>query len=288
MNTLIGKNIKELLRKKSLTQKELADKLKISESRLSRYLSGEREIKHELLAEIASVLEITTDFLMGIEIYDFNFPRIRAELFKRKGLFTDSEKKELFDILYDNSENNIINISDRRKEEIKTAVAFMYNYFSITEIPINYNKICKNKNIKLLPYSDFEFEITELLLQKNKNGFFCNSGLNNYKIYYNDNLTQENIYFTIIHELSHAFLQHTENNHLAVKEANVFTVYAIAPFPIIKELNIKDSEQLKLRFNINPITTNYIWNNYQNWLIGFKGIYKEYEHSIINTFFKKK
>lgn len=48
-----------------LTQQELADKLHITRQCLSRYENGEREVKASVLLDIANILNVSTDYLLG-------------------------------------------------------------------------------------------------------------------------------------------------------------------------------------------------------------------------------
>lgn len=63
----LGNRIVILLRKRGLTQKELAKKTKISEVTLSRYIHGDRQPRANNIANIANVLQTTTDYLLGGE-----------------------------------------------------------------------------------------------------------------------------------------------------------------------------------------------------------------------------
>lgn len=60
-----GKRLKELRERKSMTQQELADALKINRSRLSLYEIDDRQPDHQLTVEIANFFEVTTDYLLG-------------------------------------------------------------------------------------------------------------------------------------------------------------------------------------------------------------------------------
>lgn len=48
-------------------EKELAEKTKISEVTLSRYIHGDRQPRANNIANIANVLQTTTDYLLGGE-----------------------------------------------------------------------------------------------------------------------------------------------------------------------------------------------------------------------------
>ncbi|MFR9276478.1 MAG: helix-turn-helix domain-containing protein [Peptoniphilus senegalensis] len=61
----MSNRISELRQRNKLTQKELADKLNINYSVLSRIETGERSIRDDELMEIADFFNVTTDYLLG-------------------------------------------------------------------------------------------------------------------------------------------------------------------------------------------------------------------------------
>lgn len=61
----IGKRILKLRKDLNLSQKELADKVGITEASLSRYENNLREPKAEIIAKISEVLGCSTDYLLG-------------------------------------------------------------------------------------------------------------------------------------------------------------------------------------------------------------------------------
>lgn len=63
--SLIFKNLR--LREK-LTQKELADELRIPQSTIAKYEKGKLEANYKNLIKIADFFEVTIDFLLGREV----------------------------------------------------------------------------------------------------------------------------------------------------------------------------------------------------------------------------
>ena len=100
MSSEIGKRIAETLKKRSMTQKELAVRVGISEAVMSRYISGDRDPKPEMIANIATALRTTSDYLLGIEIIGFNHYKIRRMIARNSSTMTDEEKKELINALF--------------------------------------------------------------------------------------------------------------------------------------------------------------------------------------------
>ncbi len=100
MQKNIGSRISYLLNKNGISQKELADRINVSESVVSRYISGEREPKANILANIATALKTTSDYLLGIESDDFSQARIKRMIARNADKMTAEEKKELISALF--------------------------------------------------------------------------------------------------------------------------------------------------------------------------------------------
>lgn len=66
----IGKKIVILREKKGWSQRELSRRVNLNASVMNRIESGDRPIKDHELAKIASVLEVSSDYLLGISVDD--------------------------------------------------------------------------------------------------------------------------------------------------------------------------------------------------------------------------
>lgn len=100
MGIEMGQRIAEQLRNRRLTQKELAERIGVTEAVVSRYISGEREPKPEILANIATALHTTSDFLLGIETEEYSHSRVRRIIARNASAMTDQEKRELINALF--------------------------------------------------------------------------------------------------------------------------------------------------------------------------------------------
>ena len=76
-----------------MTQKELAERIGVTEAVVSRYISGDREPKPEMLANIATALHTTSDFLLGIETEEYSHSRIRRMIARNASNMTEQEKQ---------------------------------------------------------------------------------------------------------------------------------------------------------------------------------------------------
>lgn len=100
MGKELGLRIAEALQKCRITQKELAFRIGATEAALSRYVSGDRDPKPEMLANIATALHTTSDFLLGIERGGFDHPGICRMIARNASSMTEQEKKELISALF--------------------------------------------------------------------------------------------------------------------------------------------------------------------------------------------
>ena len=94
----LGRRIAEVLKRNGQTQKDLAARLCVSEAVISRYVSGERDPKPDMLANTA--LHTTSDYLLGIENEEFSHPKVRRLIARNAASMTAQEKKELIDALF--------------------------------------------------------------------------------------------------------------------------------------------------------------------------------------------
>ena len=62
-----GARLKSLLENKNISQKEFADKLEITEATLSRYINNLIVPKIEVVSNMALLLDVSVDFLIGNE-----------------------------------------------------------------------------------------------------------------------------------------------------------------------------------------------------------------------------
>ena len=100
MGKELGMRISQLLRTRNIQQKELAEQIGITETAISRYIAGTREPKPEVIANIATALHSTSDYLLGIENNDFNFHQVRRIIARNSSSMTEQEKKALINALF--------------------------------------------------------------------------------------------------------------------------------------------------------------------------------------------
>ena len=100
MGEQLGIRIRESLKKLNMTQKDLAKRIGVAEAVISRYIAGERDPKAEVLANIATALHTTSDYLLGIENEEFDHPRIKRMIARNANRMTEQEKREIINALF--------------------------------------------------------------------------------------------------------------------------------------------------------------------------------------------
>ena len=100
MGKELGMRMSRVLKNRGMTQKDLAERIGVTEAVVSRYISGNRDPKPEVLANIATALHTTSDFLLGIETDEFSHPKIRRMIARNASSMTEKEKRELIDALF--------------------------------------------------------------------------------------------------------------------------------------------------------------------------------------------
>ena len=95
------KRLAELLKDSGMTQKELAARACVTPSAMSHYLKGDRVPNSATLANIATALSTTSDYLLGNDTSDtMDFPKIKKLLARNANNLTVDEKTKLIQALY--------------------------------------------------------------------------------------------------------------------------------------------------------------------------------------------
>ena len=102
MANKIGNKISELLTERGISQKELSIIANITESAVSHYVKGDRVPRGVNLAKIATALDTTTDYLLGVgetTDKDEDFALAKTLIARNAGDLTESERLELISLL---------------------------------------------------------------------------------------------------------------------------------------------------------------------------------------------
>lgn len=176
----------------------------------------------------------------------------------------------------------------RRYNEIEREVIMLFGRITVDKFPLDCYDLCSQLEIELIPYSQLSPEKQKKAYEASKDGFNLlveiAKGIFVQTIYYNDNMPEQRIRFTIMHEIGHIVLDHSEHSDLAESEANHFAKYALAPPPLVHKLQIGDYLELAEKFGISNQCAFYSMKNYTNWLKYGSPNLLEHELMLISIF----
>ena len=159
-------------------------------------------------------------------------------------------------------------LPDERYEEMKVIVVDMFERYQVTCVPISGFEIASKMGITVIPYSAYDEKAQDLLMKKSEDGFFVEMIDGNHCIFYNDTMGYGRINHTIMHEIAHIILKHTEESDLAEAEVSFFAKYALAPPVLIRKLKLNDPYEISDVFDISLEAAQYAYGYYQkrkNW-----------------------
>ncbi len=175
-------------------------------------------------------------------------------------------------------------LSDKRYEELKRIVVEMYEKHNITCVPISGFEIASKMGIKVMPYSSFPTRTQTLMNKKSKDGFFIEQVLGDWYIFYNDAMDYGRINNTIMHEIGHIVLDHTEDSELAEKEVKFFAKFALAPPALLHKFQVQNPEDVVRIFDISYEAAFYAFSYYRKWLRHGDADYTDYEQKLLDLF----
>lgn len=174
-------------------------------------------------------------------------------------------------------------LADERYEEIKRAVVDMFNEHNVNCVPISAFEIATKMGIKMIPYSAKPERLQILLLKESEDGFVVQKEEVWY-IFYNDQRPYKRINNTVMHEIGHIVLDHTEESELAEAEVKFFAKYALAPPVLIHKLKLDSIWEISTAFDISIEAAQYAYDYYKKWLRYGKSEYTSYEKEILTLF----
>ena len=94
--------VKNLMNSKGISQRDLANAIQINESAMSRYISGERTPRIDILTKIARYFDVTIEELIDEKNETTNFMELRGLVARSASSLSNDEIKELLNILSNN------------------------------------------------------------------------------------------------------------------------------------------------------------------------------------------
>ena len=177
-----------------------------------------------------------------------------------------------------------ITLSSERYEEIKRTVVELFVKYDVNCVPVNGFEIATKMGIKIHAFSAFPASTRKLLLMKSEDGFVVEKRENEWFIYYNDDKGYGRINNTLLHEIGHIILDHTEDSELADKEVKFFAKYALVPPVLVHKMKLSTAEEIEERFNVSAQAARYALSYYHKWLNYGEQDYTDYEITLLRQF----
>lgn len=96
---MLTENIKRLRKEKGLTQKDMSDVLNVTQSAYGFYENGNREIKNDVLIQLANYFNVSTDYLLDNEKSNSPIYKETAKIQKAFDKVDEGTRKRMLDML---------------------------------------------------------------------------------------------------------------------------------------------------------------------------------------------
>ena len=157
----------------------------------------------------------------------------------------------------------------------------MFVKYRVSCVPINGFEIAHKMGVKVISYSAYPPSTRCLLIKKSEDGFSVERTNGQWSILYNDEKDYGRINHTIMHEIGHIVLDHTEDSELAEKEVKFFAKYALAPHVLIHRLKLDNPESISRIFEISYEAACYAYDYYNKWIRFGDSDYTDYECQLL-------
>ncbi len=120
--------------------------------------------------------------------------------------------------------------------------------------------------------------------KKSEDGFSIEKNIGEWYIYYNDKKDYGRINNTIMHEIGHIILDHSEDSELAEKEVKFFAKYALVPPVLVHKLKLDNPMDIADTFDVSFEAACYAHSYYKKWLQYGSSEYTKYELTLLRLF----
>lgn len=177
-----------------------------------------------------------------------------------------------------------ISLSHKRYEEIKRIIVNLFVKYGISCVPVSGFELATKMGVKVIPYSAIHYSKRHLLLKKSEDGFCVEKTPGEWFIYYNDEKDYGRINHTIMHEIGHIVLDHSEDSELAEKEVRFFAKYALVPPVLVHKFKLIDPCSIADVFDVSFEAAGYALSYYKKWLQYGSSEYTDYEIALLKLF----
>lgn len=148
LNMNIGENIKQFRKNKKITQKELAEKIGVTDSAITKYEKGDREPNIETLNKIATALGVTINDLVKNEEKASNKNSIGIRFLDRSKL--PDEKEQIVKVVEEMYEFINATGDENQLEEFYDLVQASLNLLQIRNFTLQEIQEAEKKHIEKL------------------------------------------------------------------------------------------------------------------------------------------
>lgn len=139
-----------------------------------------------------------------------------------------------------------------RYDEISDAVLAMYEKADAHVMPLPVFDIANALGYSPIPYRAYGARFHEVFLAASADAFTMQfRGSSKSVILYNDRRIPTRINYSIMHEVGHNELGHSEPCPLAEKEANYFAGLALCPLDLLEHYGIDSAQKITQLFNVS-------------------------------------
>lgn len=177
-----------------------------------------------------------------------------------------------------------IRLTEARYEEIKEIVVDTFVKYEVCCVPVNGFELATKMGVKIIPYSAIPESKHWLLLKESEDGFSVEKKPGEWYIYYNAKKDYGRINNTIMHEIGHIILDHSEDSELAEKEVKFFAKYALVPPVLVDKLKLDSPEDIAYIFKVSFEAVYYAYDYYKKWLQYGSTEYTSYERRLLDLF----
>ncbi len=96
---LFSEILRDEMKKRNISQRQLAIKSGLTEASISKYCSGLRTPETKVLTIICKTLGVKADVLLGLDVDKSSFDKVKASLASIKSELTFQQKMELIQLI---------------------------------------------------------------------------------------------------------------------------------------------------------------------------------------------
>ena len=171
--------------------------------------------------------------------------------------------KSNIDVLEEQEEYLGAKIPDKLRYRIEETVVNLYCELGICAVPVDPFDITNKKGYFITKSSQLPLGTLGLLgLRRLDGGSWFNTSSRNFEICYKDNQIYTRQRFTVMHEIGHITLKHTQSCDLSEKSADYFAQYALAPLPLVRKFGCKTFNDIVDIFNVSQESAKIVFKMY--------------------------